>query len=77
MGKAYSLLKSGSWSSLVAQWVKDLALSLQWFGPLLWHGFNSWPGNSYVPQVQFSLLPSSGSYLVKISHGRFYFFHTI
>ena len=31
------------WSSLVAQWVKDLALSLQHFGSLLWHGFNPWP----------------------------------
>ena len=25
-----------TWSSLVAQWVKDLALSLQWLGSLLW-----------------------------------------
>ena len=31
------------WSSLVAQWVKDLALSLQQFGSLLWHGFGPWP----------------------------------
>ena len=28
-----------SWSSLVAQWVKDLALLL------LWHGFDPWPRN--------------------------------
>ena len=27
------------WSSLVAQWVKDQALSL------LWHEFSPWPGN--------------------------------
>ena len=31
-------------SSLVQQ-VKDLALSLQWFGSLLWHRFNPWPQN--------------------------------
>ena len=28
-----------SGSSPVAQWVKDLALSLQWYGFLLWRGF--------------------------------------
>ena len=32
-----------SWSSLVAQLLKDLALSL------LWHGFNPWPGNFHMP----------------------------
>lgn len=26
------------------QQVKDPALPLQQFGSLLWHGFNSWPG---------------------------------
>ena len=31
-------------SSLVAQWVKDLALSLQRLGWLLWLKFNAWPG---------------------------------
>ena len=30
-------------SSLVPQWVKDLALSLPWLGLLLWHTFDSWP----------------------------------
>ena len=30
-------------SSLVAQWVKDLALSLLWLRSLLWRGFDSWP----------------------------------
>ena len=30
------------WSSLVVQWVKDLVLSLQWLGLLLWHKF--YPG---------------------------------
>ena len=33
-------------SSLVAQQVEDLALSL------LWQGFNPWPGNFYVLWVQ-------------------------
>ena len=27
----------------MAQKVKDPALSLQWLGSLLWHGFNPWP----------------------------------
>ena len=26
----------------LAQWVKDLALSLQWIGLLMWHGFDVW-----------------------------------
>ena len=33
----------------MAQWVKDLALSLQWLGPLLWCGFNPWPRNFHMP----------------------------
>ena len=32
-------------SSLVAQWVKELALSLLCLGSLLWHRFDPWPGN--------------------------------
>ena len=32
-------------SSLVTQWVKDLALSLMWLGSFLWCGFDPWPGN--------------------------------
>ena len=39
-------------SSLVAQQVKDLALSLLQLGALLWYGFDPWPGNVYMPQVQ-------------------------
>ena len=31
-------------SFLVAQWVKDLALSLLWFGSLLWLQLNPWSG---------------------------------
>lgn len=30
-------------SSLVSQWIKDLALSLQWLRSLLWCRFNPWP----------------------------------
>lgn len=46
-----------SWSSVVAQLIKDLPLSLQWPGSLLWQGsllwhlFHPWPGNLYMPQV--------------------------
>ena len=32
--------------SLVAQWVKDMALSLWWLWLQLWCGLNSWPRNS-------------------------------
>lgn len=35
-------------NSLVAEWVKDLVLSLQWFGSLLGHQFNTWPGNFHM-----------------------------
>ena len=38
-------------SSPVAQQVKDLALSLPWFGSLLWRGFSPWCGNFHMPQV--------------------------
>ena len=34
-----------SWSSLVVQRVKGLALSFQEPGLLLWTGFDPWPGN--------------------------------
>ena len=29
----------------VAEWVKDLALPLQWLRSLLWYGFDPWPRN--------------------------------
>ena len=35
----------------MAQWVKDLALSLQQLRLLLWHRFDPWPRNFDVPQV--------------------------
>ena len=40
----YSNIKTRTMrNSLVAQWVKDLVLSLLWLGPLLWHRFDPWP----------------------------------
>ena len=36
-------------NSQVAQWVKDLGLSLLWHGPLLWRWFSHWPGNFCMP----------------------------
>ena len=36
----------------MAQWIKDLALSLLWLGMLLWLRFCSMPSNFLMPQVQ-------------------------
>ena len=36
----------------MAQWVKDLALSLQWLRLLLRHKLDYWPGNFHMPQGQ-------------------------
>ena len=44
LGPIRSLLQE----SLVLQWVKDLALLLQWLDLLLWHRFDPWPGNFYM-----------------------------
>ena len=38
-------------SSLVAQWVKDLALSLQQRSSLLRHRFDAWPRNFHMPHM--------------------------
>ena len=38
-------------SCLVAQWVKDLALSLQQLGSLLWQGFSYWPRNIHMSRA--------------------------
>ena len=38
-------------SSLVGQWVNDLALSLLWLRSLLSYGFEPWPGNLCMPQA--------------------------
>ena len=29
--------------------IKNPALPLLWFGSLLWHGFDPWPGNFCIP----------------------------
>ena len=34
------------------QWVKDLALSLQWLWVLLWLGFDPWPREFHMPWTQ-------------------------
>ena len=39
-------------SSLVGQWVNDLALSLLWLRSLLSYGFEPWPGNLCMPQAR-------------------------
>ena len=36
----------------MAQWVKDLLLSLQWLGSLLGRKCNPWPRNFHMPWVQ-------------------------
>ena len=36
----------------MVQWVKDEALSLQWLGSLLWHGFDPSPGNFHKSSAQ-------------------------
>ena len=36
----------------MVQQVKDLTLSLQCLGSLLWHGFSPWPGNIHKLRVQ-------------------------
>ena len=41
-----------SWSSLVAQHIKDPVLSLQWLGSQLWYRFHPCPGNFCMPWVQ-------------------------
>ena len=35
----------------MVQWVKDLVVSLQQLRMLLWHGFDSWPGNFHMPMA--------------------------
>ena len=45
-------LKNVKRSSFVAQWIKDLVLSLQPPGSLLWCGFDSWPGNFHMLRAQ-------------------------
>lgn len=49
---ASQLVKFRARSSPVAQWVKDLASSLQHFWLLLWHRFDPWLGSVHMLQVQ-------------------------
>ena len=44
------MIKNRSRSSVVAQWVRDLALSLQRLLSLLWPIASSWSGNFHMPQ---------------------------
>ena len=39
------------WSSLGEKWVKDPALSLQCLRLLLWHRFEPWSGDFYMPKA--------------------------
>ena len=50
-------------SSLVKQWDKDLALSLQQLESLLWHRFSPWPGS-------FHGLGSGGMCIGKVHRGQ-------
>ena len=47
----------------VAQYVKDLVLSLQWLGLLLWRRFNPWSRNCHMlqalPKKKFNLKNTS------------------
>ena len=43
-----------TWSSLVAQEVKDPALSLLWLRSLLWHGFDPCPRNFVAKEKEAS-----------------------
>ena len=45
-------------SSFVVQWVKDPMLSLQWLELMLWHVFDPWPRNIYMPWVWIKKIKS-------------------
>ena len=75
------------WSSLVAQWVKDLVFSLLWLRSLLWHRFDSRPKISTCcghrgkkkKEKDFKLVRLEGKgrvfvFLNVASHGHFSFF---
>ena len=51
----------------VAQWVKDLALSLLWLWLQLWHRFHPWPGNFHLPQVWPEKILSSAAQRILIT----------
>ena len=45
------IIKISKKSSLVAQWIRDLMLSLLWLWLQLQHGFDPWPRNFCMPQA--------------------------
>ena len=45
----FALAVENKVSSLMAQQVKDLVLSLLWFGSLLWCVFDPWPKKFHLP----------------------------
>ena len=71
-------------SSLVVQRVKELALSLQWFGLLLWRRFSPWHRTLHMPWA-WSILPPSKTeqtnkqknLLSKFTWKLVYFFHQL
>ena len=50
-GGMCKLLRGAASKSSLVQRVKDLELSLQWPGLLLWHGFDPWSRKFHTPQV--------------------------
>ena len=50
----------------MAQWIKDLALSLLWLWLQLWHGFGPWTGNFGMPQAQPKNMNKMYSKLLKL-----------
>ena len=44
------------WTSLVVQWIKDLALSLEQLRSLLGGGFDPGPGNIHMLQAQLKII---------------------
>ena len=57
----------------MAHQMKDPKLSLQWLGSLPWHGFNSWPRNFHMLQVQ----PPPKAFYPIDQKKKFFFFYKI
>ena len=60
------ILRRKNRSSLVAQQVKDVALSLQQLGSVLWGGFDPWPEDFQRLQAQ----PKINEYINKTNNKR-------
>lgn len=54
--------------SLLAQWEKELALSLLWLRLLLWHWFSPWPRNFHLPWAQPKKKKKKKVYIHKNNH---------